>query len=151
MKTMVAVIGAGQCDDQTGSLAYEVGKEIALRGYGLVCGGLGGVMEAACEGCRQQGGLTVGIIPQAEKEAANRFVDIVIPTGMGIARNMLVVRSAAGVIAVGGRYGTLSEIAFALQLGIPLVGINTWELGDIIRAGSAQQALDKLEQVWKVK
>src|SRR3989442_629143 len=124
----IAVIGAGQCDAQTAALAEEVGRRLAQAGATLVCGGLGGVMEAACRGAKSTGGLTIGVLPGSDRADANRWVDIAIPTGLGEARNILVVRSAQAVIAVGGEFGTLSEIAFALKLGIPVFGLNTWQL-----------------------
>lgn len=94
----------------------------------LVCGGLGGVMAAACRGAREAGGTTVGILPGTDRSAANRWVEVAVPTGVGELRNGLVVRAADAVIAVAGGFGTLSEIALALKLGVPVVGLNTWEL-----------------------
>ncbi len=144
-RPLIGVIGAGECDRNTYHIAQQIGKEIATHGLGLVCGGLGGVMEAAAKGCQQNGGLTVGLLPQDTPEAANPYLDIVIPTGMGIMRNVLVVRSAVGLIAVGGRYGTLSELAFALQLGKPVVGIKTWDISDtIVPAENPHEALRQL-------
>jgi len=128
----IGVIGTGECDQKTYQIAFRVGELIAHSGYDLVCGGLGGVMEAAAKGCKSAGGLAIGIIPQERAENANPFIDIVIPTGMGIMRNLLVVRSAAGLIAIDGRYGTLSEIAYAVQLEKPIVGIETWSVSDQI-------------------
>lgn len=128
MHTLVAVVGPGNAGHELMAVAEEVGAELACAGVGLVCGGLGGVMEAACRGAKAQGGLTVGLLPGGDPAAANPFVDVAVPTGLGEARNTLVVRAAAAVIAVGGEYGTLSEIAFALKIGIPVVGIGTWEL-----------------------
>lgn len=101
---------------------------MALGGAVLVCGGLGGVMEAACRGAKRGGGLTVGLLPDASRERANPFVDVAVATGMGEARNAMVVGGADAVIAVGGEYGTLSEIALALRAGKPVVGLGTWEL-----------------------
>ena len=124
----IAVIGAGQCDAQTAALAEEVGRRLAQAGATLICGGLGGVMEVACRGAKSAGGLTLGILPGTNRKDANRWVDIPIPTGLSEARNIIVVRSAQAVIAVGGEFGTLSEIAFALKLGIPVIGLNTWQL-----------------------
>ena len=145
MKQLIGIIGAGQCDNHIYTLARETGSAVAQSGYGMVCGGLGGVMEAAARGCKENGGLTVGIIPQKKAGFANEFIDIVIPTGMGIMRNLLVVRSAAGLIAIDGKYGTLSEIAFALQLGKPLVGLETWDISEQIEtAENPVQAVDKL-------
>jgi hypothetical protein len=124
-------------------MAEEVGRAIAEAGAVLVCGGLGGVMEAACRGARAGGGLTVGILPGRDRAEANRHVDIAIPTGMGEARNALVVRAADAVVAVDGEYGTLSEIALALQAGIPVVGLDTWELG---RHGQVVDAVVRAEE-----
>jgi hypothetical protein len=131
--SLIGVIGARDCDPETRQKAYEVGKLAAEKGYGVVSGGLGGVMEAASEGCQTHGGLTVGIIPQETDNYGNPFLSIVIPTGMGIMRNLLVVRAARGIVAVNGRYGTLSEIAYALQLEKPTVGINTWDISEEIK------------------
>ena len=103
--------------------------EIARHGFSLVCGGLGGVMEAACRGAKEAGGITIGIIPTADKRDANPYCDLIIPTGLGHARNVLVVHASDALVAVDGETGTLSEIAIALKVGKPIVGINTWELG----------------------
>ncbi|MBI2928627.1 MAG: TIGR00725 family protein [Verrucomicrobia bacterium] len=127
MKT-ISVIGAGECDAETAAQAERVGLLLAQQGFTLVCGGLGGVMAAACRGAKTAAGLTIGILPGPDAAAANPWVDIAIPTGLGDARNFLVVRSAHAVIAVGGEFGTLSEIAFALKAGLPVVGLNTWQL-----------------------
>jgi uncharacterized protein (TIGR00725 family) len=105
-----------------------VGRLLAEAGAVVVCGGLGGVMEAACRGARSAGGLTLGILPGRDRREANAFVEVAVPTGLGEARNALVVRAADVVVAVGGAYGTLSEIAFALKGGTPVVGLRTWEL-----------------------
>lgn len=109
-------------------MAEEVGRQLARQGVILVCGGLGGVMEAACRGAAAEGGITIGILPGDSPRAANAYVQIPIVTGVGYARNLSVVKSAEAVIAVGGSYGTLSEIAYALQSGIPVIGLNTWSL-----------------------
>ena len=124
----IAVIGGGECSSQVTRLAEEVGREIARQGAVLVCGGLGGVMEAACRGAVSGGGLTIGILPGDNRQAANPYVRIPIVTGIGYARNVAVVKSAQAVIAIGGSYGTLSEIAHALQSDIPVIGLNTWSL-----------------------
>ena len=124
----VAVIGAGRCEPPIAALAEELGRRLAQAGATVVCGGLGGVMEAACRGAKSAGGLTIGILPGTDRADANPWVDIAIPTGLGQARNILVVRSAQSVIAVAGEFGTLSEIAFALKLGIPVIGLHTWQL-----------------------
>jgi len=127
-KRFVAIIGGGQCSRGEARLAEEVGHELAKQGAILVCGGLGGVMEAACKGASSEGGLTIGILPGDSRRPANRYVQIPIVTGMGYARNLAVVKSAQAVIAIGGNYGTLSEISHALQSGIPVIGLNTWSL-----------------------
>ncbi len=126
--TVVGVIGESDCGPDLYGMAEEAGRLVARRGAAVVCGGLGGVMEAACRGATGEGGVTIGILPGGRKEDANPFVTIPLPTGMGEARNVLVVRAADTIIAVGGRYGTLSEIALALKLGKPVVGLRTWEL-----------------------
>jgi uncharacterized protein (TIGR00725 family) len=110
----------------------------------LICGGLGGVMEAACRGAKQTGGTTVGILPGDDRSAANPYVDIVIPTGLGEARNAIVVRSADALIAIGGAYGTLSEIAFALKAGKRVVGLGTWEVEGVLAGGSPAAAVESV-------
>jgi len=146
---IIGVIGDGQCDAHTAALAEAVGRELARRGAAVVCGGLGGVMAAACRGARSAGGLTIGILPGTRREDANPWVQIPIVTGLDQARNVLVVRTAQALIAVGGGFGTLSEIAYALKLGIPVVGLNTWELAKqgqhvtaIVEARSPAEAVE---------
>lgn len=124
----VAVVGSSAATDEEETLAVGVGNALGYAGAVLVCGGLGGVMEAACRGAREKGGTTVGILPGSDRFAANRYVDIAIATGLGEARNAVVVGCADAVIAVGGEFGTLSEIALALRAGKPVVGLFTWEL-----------------------
>jgi uncharacterized protein (TIGR00725 family) len=125
--------------------AEEAGAAIAEAGAVLVCGGLGGVMEAACRGARSKGGLTVGLLPSDDRGTANGWVQVAIATGLGEARNALIVRSADVVIAIGGGWGTLSEIAFARKAGKPVVGVGSWELGEqaegIVRGESGAQAV----------
>ncbi len=123
----IGVIGAGTCNEATYELAMALGREIASCGWILICGGLGGVMEASCRGCSERGGTAVGILPGLEKEAANPWVTIPIPTGLGEGRNVLVVRASDVLVAVSGGYGTLSEIALALKTGKPVIGIDTWK------------------------
>jgi uncharacterized protein (TIGR00725 family) len=124
----VAVIGGGRATASEWAAAEVVGRRLAEAGAVLVCGGLGGVMEAACRGARAAGGTTVGILPGRDRDEANAFVDVVVATGLGEARNVMVVASADAVVAVGGEYGTLSEIALALRAGTPVIGLGTWEL-----------------------
>jgi uncharacterized protein (TIGR00725 family) len=147
---IIAVIGGGQCTRKEARLAEEVGRELARRGAVLVCGGLGGVMEAACRGAGAEGGTTIGILPGEDSLSANPHVQIAIATGLGYARNIAVVRSAQAVIAVGGSYGTLSEIGYALQGGTPVIGLETWSLSrngrndnSIIPAKSPAEAVDR--------
>ena len=129
----LAVVGPGRASDAESALGEAVGEGVGRGGAVLVCGGLGGVMEAACRGARSAGGTTVGLLPGIDRGDANPHVEIAIPTGLGELRNGLVVRAADAVIAVAGEYGTLSEIAFALKTGKPVVGLGTWELA---RGGS---------------
>jgi uncharacterized protein (TIGR00725 family) len=127
-KVTIAVIGRGQCCVEEAVIAEQVGREIARRGATLVCGGLGGIMAAACKGANAEGGMTIGILPGNELSAANKDVKLPIATGLGHARNFMVVQAAQAVIAIGGEYGTLSEIAIALKQHIPVIGLNTWSL-----------------------
>ena len=150
MTSLIAVVGGNEASPENLHLAEEVGRELARRGVALVCGGLGGIMEAACRGAKEAGGTTVGILPGSDPSAANPYVDIPICTGMGYARNVVVVKSAGAVIAVNGAYGTLSEIAHALGEDVPVIGLNTWSLAidgrqdqSIIRAENAVDAVEK--------
>ncbi len=149
-RKMIAVIGSGQPSPEEVKLAEEVGRELARQGAILVCGGLGGVMEAACRGASSEDGVTIGILPGDNPKASNPYVQIPIVTGMGYARNIAVVKSAQAVIAIGGSYGTLSEIAHARQSSIPVIGLNTWSLSrnnqpdnSIILAQNPTEAVDK--------
>jgi uncharacterized protein (TIGR00725 family) len=149
MALCVAVVGSAECSDRVAELAREVGREIARRGALLVCGGRGGVMEAACQGAKAEGGITVGILPGGDRHGANPYVDVPVATGLGEARNAVVVSTADVIIAVSGGYGTLSEIALALRMGRPVVGLHTWELhheiqapDPIIRAETPGQAVE---------
>ena len=126
-RAWIAVVGPGSAGEVELALAEEAGAAVAAAGCGLVCGGLGGVMEAACRGARSRGGLTLGLLPGLDRDAANGWVIVAVPTGLGEARNALVVRAADAVVAIGGGWGTLSEIALALKTGVPVVGVGTWE------------------------
>jgi len=128
MQTYISVIGVGTEREDLNKLAYEVGRLVAERGAILVCGGLGGIMDASARGAKEAGGRTVGILPGPSRAGSSEYLDVAIPTDMGHARNALVVRAADGVIAVGAGYGTLSEIGLALKIGKPLVGLKTWVL-----------------------
>ncbi len=161
-KPLIAVIGASKAGAKEIEAAEEVGRRIARAGAVLVCGGLGGVMEAACRGASAEGGLTIGILPGENAQGANEFVHIPIATGIGYARNLAVVRTARAVIAIGGSYGTLSEIAYALQGGLPVIGLDTWHISRdgkhhdaIIIADSpedaVQKALESIGEIWQKK
>lgn len=138
----VGVAGAGTCSGEIYQLARNVGYRIGKRGWTLICGGLGGVMEAAARGCSEAGGITVGILPGLGKQTANPFIRIPIPTGLGELRNGLVVRASDVLIAVSGGYGTLSEIALALKVGKPVVGLGTWKAVDeILHCRDCEEAI----------
>jgi uncharacterized protein (TIGR00725 family) len=145
MQRYVAVVGSGTCSSEEDLAAEQIGSLLARANAVVVCGGLSGVMEAACRGARREGGLTVGILPGSDRGAANPHVAVAIATGLGELRNGLVVRAADAVVAVGGEFGTLSEIGFALKLGKRVIGLGTWELSrkpdSILRASSAEDAV----------
>jgi len=134
----IAVIGASDCADEEYSTARTIGKLVAASGAILVCGGLGGVMEAACRGAREGNGMTVGILPDAGN--GNAYLDVIIRTDLGHARNFLVILSADAVIAIGGKYGTLSEIAIALKTGRPVFSVGGWDIPGVIMCRSAEEA-----------
>ena len=125
---LISVIGASSPTPEVEALAEKVGAELARRGMSVVCGGLEGVMEAVCRGAKSEGGLTVGILPGSDPSRANPWVDVPICTGLGHARNVVVVRAGRTTIAIGGAFGTLSEIGFALSEHIPVIGLNTWSV-----------------------
>jgi uncharacterized protein (TIGR00725 family) len=146
----IGVIGGSKVPAAIAELAEEVGREIARHNAVLVCGGMGGVMESACKGAFQEGGLTIGILPGENRKYANPYVQIPVVTGIGHARNVIVVRTAQAVIAIDGSYGTLTEIGYALQDGKPVIGLGTWSLSidgrkekNIIPAKSAKEAVEK--------
>ena len=143
MKKLIGVIGSGDASSEQSRIAEEVGRNIANIGCILVCGGLGGVMEAAAKGAKSADGLTVGIIPGPDRGQANPYIDIPVVTGLGEARNLIVVKSSNSIIAIGGSFGTLSEISFALKHDIPLIGLNTWDVSDkIIKCNNPKQAVN---------
>lgn len=142
-KKIIAVIGAGTADDAILKIAEEVGKLIAIKGAVLICGGLGGVMDTASKGAKSVGGITVGILPQNHTKDANPNIDIPLATGFGEGRNVIIARTADAIIAVGGEYGTLSEIAFGLKMGKPVIGIGTWDIKGTIKAKNAEDAVEK--------
>ena len=153
----IGIIGSSESNPDLDNLAQETGKRLAEAGITVICGGLGGVMEAACRGAKSADGLTIGILPGTSKDTANPYVDIPIPTGINDARNLIIIRSCSALIAIGGKYGTLSEIAFALRLKVPVVGLCTWELekiskeqNNIIPAKSPEEAVKKVIELSKL-
>ncbi len=149
----IAVIGGSRCDESSESwkLAEEVGRRLAEAGVAVVCGGLAGVMEAACRGAAEAGGVAIGIVPGTDVGEANPFCTQVVATGIGHARNLAVVSSGEAVIAVGGEWGTLSEIGFARSIGRPVIALRSWELSGrdrmegapgVVPAESAREAVE---------
>ncbi|MEW6110110.1 MAG: TIGR00725 family protein [Nitrospirota bacterium] len=144
IRPIIAVIGGRKADKSLLDEAEEAGRLLAKRSTIVICGGLGGIMETASKGAKSEGGLTIGILPQDHKRDANEYIDVPIVTGLGIGRNVIIARTADALIAVGGEYGTLSEIAFALQMKKPVVGIRTWEIKGVVPAQDAADAVDKV-------
>ena len=140
-KKRIAVIGGAKAETEHLQLAEEVGRLIAKRGGILVCGGLGGVMEAASKGAKKAGGSTIGILPGKDRAEANAYIDIAIATGLGFTRNSLVAMNADAVIAVDGQYGTLSEIAYTLVYGKKVIGLETWDIHGVRVATSPDEAV----------
>jgi len=146
-KKIVSVIGGHSCTDEVEQLAQELGKKLAKVADILACGGLSGVMEAVCQGFKAGGGLTIGFIPSYDKNDANKYVDIAIPTGLGLARNVLVVKSADAVVALPGEAGTLSEIAYCLQFGIPVISLKSWDIAGVIKVKTVEEAVGKVKGI----
>jgi len=143
----ISIIGGHKASPKHKKIAYELGRLIASQGWVLVSGGREGIMEAACRGAKSVGGLTIGILPTLDGRDANRYVDIKIPTGLGYARNILVVRASRFVVAICGEYGTLSEIAFAFNdPGRVVIGIDTWDIPGVIKVKTAQAAVRRIKQ-----
>jgi uncharacterized protein (TIGR00725 family) len=141
-QTIIGIIGPGDASEKECKLAELVGEEIARNGCTLLCGGMGGVMEASCRGAKSQSGITIGILPGTSKTECNPYIDYPIVTGMGHGRNIIVASSCDAIIAIGGSFGTLSEIAFALRLKIPIIGIKTWDVSsDIKKAETPEEAV----------
>jgi uncharacterized protein (TIGR00725 family) len=139
----VALVGPGEATEAECRLAEAVGGLLAERGAVLVNGGLGGVMAAASRGARAGGALTVGILPGGERGEGNEWLSVAIPTGLGELRNGLVVRAADALIAIGGAYGTLSEVALALKAGVPVIGLGTWAIDGIEIVETPLEAVDR--------
>jgi hypothetical protein len=145
-RPIVSVVGSGVADPMLDELATQVGAALGRAGATVVCGGLGGVMAAVCRGAQQAGGLTVGILPGGDRADANPFVDVALATALGEARNVLVARAGAAVIAIGGSFGTLSEIAIARKLGTTVVALRSWPLLDdegIVHVATPAEAADR--------
>ena len=140
----VGIIGAGLCNNSIYELARRTGELAAKEGWILYCGGLGGVMEAACKGAREAGGVTVGILPGFKASDANRYVTIPVVTGLSHARNVVLVRSCEILIAISGSHGTLSEIALALKMWKPVIGLHTWEgIPDVQYVDTPEEVIEK--------
>jgi hypothetical protein len=139
----VAVVGPGQAGAPEIAVAEAIGRGLAEAGAAVVCGGLGGVMEAACRGAAERGGLTIGLLPGGDRRAANEWVGVAIPTGLGELRNGLIVRAADAVIAVGRSYGTLSEVGLALKTGVRVIGLGTWEIEGVQPVSSPEEAVER--------
>ena len=137
----IGVIGQGDCDAARAAVAEEIGRLIAGAGALLVCGGMGGVMEAACRGAQSAGGMTIGILQGGDRSEANPHLTVAVATGIGEARNLAIIRTADVLIAIGGSYGTLSEIGFALKMGKRVIGLETWDIDGIVKAASPAEAL----------
>ncbi len=144
-KTIIGVIGASRASKAGYAAAEEVGRLIAEAGAVLVCGGLGGVMEAACRGCTEAGGEAIGILPGSEPGQANPYVTLAVPTNMGHARNVIIAHTAQALIAVEGEYGTLSEMAIALKLGRPVAALGSWaDIPGVVYAVTPAEAVAKV-------
>ncbi len=143
MTKIIGVVGGAHCSSEIYKLAVEVGERIAKNGNILICGGGTGVMEAACKGAKNEKGVTIGVLPGRLKSEANRWVDMPIVTGMGLARNAIIIRSSDVIIAIDGSCGTLSELAIACNLGVSIVGLKTWEVDlPIERVNTPQEAVE---------
>jgi len=147
-KKIISVIGGHSCNKEVEQIAQKLGKKLAKVVDILISGGLNGTMKAVCQGFKATGGVTIGIIPTYDKKDANEFVDIVIPTGLGLARNVLVVKSADIVVALPGEYGTLTEIAYCLQFGIPVISLNSWDIPGVIKVKTVEEAVKKVKELF---
>ena len=151
-QTIIGVVGSSVPLKEYEEIAFEVGKIIAEKKWILITGGLGGIMEKACEGAKSKDGLTIGILPGSSKKDANQFVDVPILTAMQQARNNIIVNSADVIIAIGAGFGTLSEIAIALKINKPVISINSWDVDDkVIRVDEPQNIVAQVEKLIKKK
>jgi len=146
-KKIISVIGGRDCNKEVEQLAYKLGKNLAKVVDILVSGGLSGTMKAVCQGFKAENGVTIGIIPGYSKKDANKYVDVVIPTGLGLARNVLVVKSADIVVALPGGAGTLSEIAYCLQFGIPVISLKSWNIPGVIRVKTIREVISIIKKL----
>lgn len=143
-RPIIGIIGNGLEDPELNKWAEEAGSLIAKEGYALVNGGLGGVMRASAKGAKENNGLTIGILPGSDPKDANTYIEVPISTGLGEMRNLLIIRAASVLIAIGGGYGTLSEIALALKAKKPVIGLNTWDVSkEVIKAAGPAEAVKK--------
>jgi hypothetical protein len=140
-RKLIGVIGGGSAGAEILAMAEETGRLIAKNGCFLICGGMSGVMEAAAKGANEAGGTTIGILPHADRHEANPYIDIPIATGLGEGRNLVIIRTADILIAIDGEYGTLSELAFGLKMKKPVIGLHTWDIPGIIKAGTPIEAV----------
>lgn len=146
-RIQIGVIGGRFCGDKTARVAEELGRLIAREGWTLICGGRGGVMEAACKGALKAGGVTIGILPDSTDVKANDFLTYTIKTGMGEGRNVIIVHSSDALVAVDGKYGTLSEIALALARRKKVIGIGSWDIPGVIKVNDPREAIKRLKEL----
>jgi uncharacterized protein (TIGR00725 family) len=146
-KTIVSVIGGRQCAPEVEQITHNLGKKLTKVVDILATGGLSGTMMAVCSGFKAGGGVTLGILPGYDKRDANKYVDIALPTGLGLARNVLVVKAADVVVALPGEAGTLSEIAYCIQFGIPVISLNSWDIPGVIKVKRVEEAVAKVKEI----
>ena len=146
-KKIVSVIGGRACSTEVEEIAHKLGKKLAKVADYLVSGGLSGTMKAVSKGFKTAGGVTIGILPCYSKADANPYVDISIPTGLGLARNVLVVKAADVVVALPGEAGTLSEVAYCLQFGIPVISLKSWDIKGVIKVETIDEAVEEVKKV----
>jgi len=147
IQMQIAVVGGGVCSPDVRKTAERLGRLLAEQGHILICGGLGGVMEAVCRGAKEAGGVTLGILP-GRRSDANPYVGIAVATGMGHARNVIIIESCDAVIALPGEHGTLSEIALALKMNRPVISLGSWDISGTINASDPDEALETLEGIF---
>ncbi len=146
-KKIVSVIGGHKCEARVERQAIELGRKLAKVADNLCCGGLGGVMASVSKGFKAGGGkVSIGILPSYDKKDANQYIDLAIPTGMGLARNLLVVKTGDVVVALPGAAGTLSEIAYCLQFGIPVISLDSWDISGVINVATVDEAVAKVKE-----